>query len=112
MAVCWCTHLLHQWTYVEQVSERGKLCVSSALQQESSDFFTSCGNSTLIGLTCALYGICTQQYLPDGLLKKQCYSTSAAGIVGFHADVLVKLGISVETSRLKASYWEACQIQQ
>lgn len=65
----------------------------------------------VIRLICALYGICTQQYLPDGVFKKQCYSISAAGIVGFHADVLVKLGISVETSRLKVSYWEACQIQ-
>lgn len=48
-------------------------------------------------LICALYGICIQQYLPDRVFKKQCYSISAAGIVGFHADVLVKLGISVET---------------
>lgn len=51
----------------------------------------------------ALYGICTQQCLPDGVFKKQCYSISTAGIVGFHADVLVKLGISVETIRFSVS---------
>lgn len=65
----------------------------------------------IIRLVCALSGVCTQQCLPDGVFKKQCYSISAAGIVGFHADVLVKLGISVETSRLKVSYCKACQVQ-
>lgn len=53
----------------------------------------------VIRLIGALYGICTQQCLPDEVFKKQCYSISTGGIVGFHADVLVKLGISVETSR-------------
>lgn len=56
-----------------------------------------------VWLICALYGICTQQCLPDGVFKKQCYNISTAGIVGFHADVLVKLGISVETSRFSVS---------
>lgn len=45
----------------------------------------------------ALYGICTQQYSPDGMFKKQCYSSSALGIVGFHSAVSVKPGISAET---------------
>lgn len=57
----------------------------------------------VIRLIYALYGICTQQCLPDGVFKKQCYSISTAGIVGFHAYVLVKLGISVETSRFSVS---------
>lgn len=57
----------------------------------------------VIRLICALYGICTQQCPPDEVFKKQCYSISTAGIVGFHAHVLVKLGISVETSRFSVS---------
>lgn len=60
--------------------------------------------------TCALYGICTQQHFPDGLFKKQCYSISASGIVGFPAYVLVKLGISVETSESKVLSCGPCQI--
>ena len=90
---------------MEHVSERGKLCVSSELQHESIDFFKEVlFPQQVIRVIWALYGICTQQYVPDGVFKKQCYRISAAGIVGFHTDVLVKLGISVETSRLKVSY--------
>lgn len=46
----------------------------------------------------ALYGICTQQHSSDGVFKKQCYSSSAFGIVGFHSGVCVKPGISADTN--------------
>lgn len=42
------------------------------------------------------------------MVWKKCYNNSAAGIICFRADVLVKLGISVETSRLKVSYLDTC----
>lgn len=45
----------------------------------------------------ALYGICTQQHSSDGMFKKQCYSSSAFGIVGFHSAVSVKPGIFADT---------------
>lgn len=56
---------------------------------------SSCGWRTTAAL--ALYGICTQQRSPDGMFKKQCYSSSAFGIVGFHSAVSVKPGIFADT---------------
>lgn len=106
MAVCWPGSQIHCFSgqLCNMVAKEVSFVFLPSFSIRLLDFFSLVlFPQQVIRLICALYGICTQQYLPDGVFKKQCYSISTAGIVGFHADVLVKLGISVETSTFSLS---------
>lgn len=102
----WCTNLLRQHTSVERIRKRGKLC--AGLQHERINFFqrstlnTAISNQQVISL-CTVWHVCPAVFSWWCVQKAalQCFSCWHRG---FNVDMLIELGVSVETSRWKISW--------